>query len=234
MSIHIGAKQGQIASTVLLPGDPLRAKHIAETMLEEVVCFNGVRGMLGYTGRYGAKRVSVMGSGMGIPSQSIYVHELVTQYNAKTLIRVGTCGALQPHLGIGDIVLAMAASTDSQVNKLRFGGRDYAPAASFSLLLKAYQAAMERGVQVHVGGIYSTDTFYADDPDSWRIWADYGALVVEMETAGLYTLAAKFQVDALALLTVSDSLPMGMTATAEQREMGFPQMAEIALAIAPP
>lgn len=234
MSIHIGAKQGQIASTVLLPGDPLRAKHIAETMLEEVVCFNGVRGMLGYTGRYGAKRVSVMGSGMGIPSQSIYVHELVTQYNAKTLIRVGTCGALQPHLGIGDIVLAMAASTDSQVNKLRFGGRDYAPAASFSLLLKAYQAAMERGVQVHVGGIYSTDTFYADDPDSWRIWADYGALVVEMETAGLYTLAAKFQVDALALLTVSDSLPMGMTATTEQREMGFPQMAEIALAIAPP
>jgi purine-nucleoside phosphorylase len=234
VSIHIGAKQGQIASTVLLPGDPLRAKHIAETMLEEVVCFNGVRGMLGYTGRYGAKRVSVMGSGMGIPSQSIYVHELVTQYNAKTLIRVGTCGALQPHLGIGDIVLAMAASTDSQVNKLRFGGRDYAPAASFSLLLKAYQAAMERGVQVHVGGIYSTDTFYADDPDSWRIWADYGALVVEMETAGLYTLAAKFQVDALALLTVSDSLPMGMTATTEQREMGFPQMAEIALAIAPP
>jgi len=233
MSIHIGAKQGEIASTVLLPGDPLRAKHFAETMLEDVICFNEVRGMLGYTGRYGEKHISVMGSGMGMPSLAIYVNELLMEYQVKTLIRVGTCGAFQPDLQIGDIVLAMTASTDSQMNKIRFKGMDYAPAASFELLLKAYQAAKERGIDVHVGGMLSGDTFYGDDPDWWKIWAKYGALVVEMESNALYTLAAKFKADALSILTVSDSLVTGEEASAEQREKGFTQMAEIALEIAP-
>jgi purine-nucleoside phosphorylase len=233
VSIHIGAKQGQIAPTILLPGDPLRAKHIAENMLEDVILFNEVRGMLGYTGHYGGKRVSVMGTGMGMPSLSIYVNELISEYRVKTLIRVGTCGAFQPDLKIGDIVLAMTASTDSQMNKIRFKGMDYAPAASFELLLKAYQVAKERGIDVRVGGMLSGDTFYDDDPDWWKLWAEYGALVVEMETNALYTLAAKFEADALSILTVSDSLLTGEEATAQQREQGFTQMAEIALEIAP-
>lgn len=233
MSIHIGAKQGQIAPTVLLPGDPLRARYIAETMLEDAVCYNEVRGMLGYTGRYEGKSVSVMGSGMGIPSLSIYVSELVTEYHVKTLIRVGTCGALQPGLKLGDIVLPMSSSTDSHINKLRFEGMDYAPTASFQLLLKAYETAKELGARVHVGGILSSDTFYADDPEWWKKWAAYGALVVEMETSGLYTLAAKFKVDAVSLLTVSDVLATGERATSKERERDFTQMAKIALEIAP-
>jgi purine-nucleoside phosphorylase len=233
MSIHIGAKQGEIAPTVLLPGDPLRAKHFAESMLEDVICFNEVRGMLGYTGRYGDKRISVMGSGMGMPSLAIYVNELLMEYRVKTLIRVGTCGAFQPDLQIGDIVLAMTASTDSQMNKIRFKGLDYAPAASFELLLKAYQVAIERGIGVRVGGMFAADSFYHDDPDWWKIWAEYGALVVEMESNALYTLAAKFKADALSILTVSDNLVTGEEATAQQREKGFTQMAEIALEIAP-
>ncbi len=233
MSTHIGARQGQIAPTVLLPGDPLRARHIADTMLKDVSCFNEVRGMLGYTGFYGDKRVSIMGSGMGIPSLSIYVNELVTEYYAKTLIRIGTCGAIQPYLSVGDIILAMASSTDSHINKLRFAGMDYAPTASFHLLLKAYEAAQARGAAVYVGGILSSDTFYEDDPEWWKKWATYGVLACEMETAGLYTLAAKFGVDALSILTVSDSLVTGESATSEQRERDFPLMAEIALKISP-
>jgi purine-nucleoside phosphorylase len=233
MSVHIGAEPGQIAETVLMPGDPLRAKHIAETMLADPVCFNEVRGMYGYTGQHNGKRVSVMGSGMGLPTLSIYVHELVTEYGVKTLIRVGTCGAFQPYLKVGDVVLAMTASTDSHMNKLRFKGMDYAPPASFDLLLKAYQTAQERGIEVYVGGIFSGDTFYNDDPDWWKQWAAFGVLACEMETNGLYTLAAKFGIQALSVLTVSDSLVTGEEATAQQRERHFPQMAEIALAIAP-
>jgi purine-nucleoside phosphorylase len=232
MSIHIGAKQGQIASTVLLPGDPLRAKHIAESMLQDVICFNEVRGMWGYTGRYRDKRVSTMGTGMGIPTLSIYVNELVREYNVDTLIRVGTCGAFQPDLKVGDVVLAMTASTNSHINRLRFDGMDYAPAASFELLLKAYQVAKARGIDVQIGSIFSGDSFYTDNPDWWKIWADYGALVCEMESNGLYTLAAKFKVSALSILTVSDSLVTGEEASAEQRERGFNSMAEIALEIA--
>ncbi|MEN8006252.1 MAG: purine-nucleoside phosphorylase [Candidatus Krumholzibacteriota bacterium] len=233
MSIHIGADQGQIAPTILLPGDPLRARFIAENMLEDVVCFNEVRGMLGYTGRFGQKPVSVMGSGMGMPTLSIYINELVTGYNVKTMIRVGTCGAMQPHLEIGDLILPMTSSTNAHFNKLRFSGMDYAPAADFDLLLKAHEAAIQRGVRVHVGGIFSSDTFYDDDPDWWRQWADFGALACEMETTALYTLAAKFKVAALSVLTVSDSLVTGEEASAQKRERGFPLMAEIALAISP-
>jgi purine-nucleoside phosphorylase len=233
MSIHIGAQKGQIAPSILLPGDPMRAKFIAETFLKDAVCFNEVRGMLGYTGIYGKKKVSVMGSGMGIPSLSIYVNELISEYGVKTLIRVGTCGALQPDLKIGDIVLAMTASTDSKTNRIRFSGLDYAPAARFELLLKAYQFAQSRGISVQVGGMFSGDTFYGDDPGWWKKFAEYGCLVVEMETSGLYTLAAKFKVDALSILTVSDNLVSGEEATSEQREKSFPQMAEIALEIIP-
>jgi purine-nucleoside phosphorylase len=233
VSIHIGAKKGEIAPTVLMPGDPLRAKHFAQTLLDDPVCFNEVRGMLGYTGSYKGKRVSFMGSGMGIPTLAIYVHELINEYDVSTIIRVGTCGALQPGLKIGDLVLAMSSSTNSHINRLRFDGMDYAPTASFGLLLKAYQTAQEKGLEVTVGGMFASDTFYNDDPDWWKKWADYGVLVVEMETAGLYTLAAKFNAQALSILTVSDSLVTGDFATAKEREQSYTQMAEIALEIAP-
>jgi len=233
VSVHIGAEPGQIAPTILLPGDPLRAKFIAETLLEDAVCFNEVRGMLGYTGQYEGRAVSVMGTGMGMPTLSIYVHELITQFGVKTLIRVGTCGAFQPELQIGDLVLPLTSSTNSHFNKLRFGGMDYAPAASFDLLRRAYEEAVERSIPVHVGGILSSDTFYEDDTDSWRKWAEFGTLAVEMETSALYTLAAKFQVAALSVLTVSDNLASGQESTAEMRERGFPRMAEVALSIVP-
>jgi len=233
MSVHIGASPGDIAPSVLLPGDPLRARYIAETLLEGSVCFNEVRGMLGYTGTFKGKRVSVMGTGMGIPSHSIYVHELIHDYQVRTLIRVGTCGAFQPGLNLGDLLLAMTASTDSQVNKLVFQGRDYAPTASFSLLLKAWHQAQAAGMPVRVGGVLSSDVFYNADPNWWKIWADYGILAAEMESAGLYTLAAKSGVDALAILTVSDNILTGEKASAEQRERGFNAMAKLALEIAP-
>ena len=233
MSIHIGAKSSDIAPSILLSGDPLRAKFIAETLLEDATCFNEVRGMLGLTGTYQGKRVSVMGTGMGIPSHSIYVNELISEYGVKTLVRVGTCGGLQSNLEIGDVVLAMSASTDSHINRLRFEGMDFAPTASFDLLLKAHEAAKVGGFNVRVGNILTSDTFYHDDPDSWRIWAAFGVLVVEMETTGLYTLAAKYGVDALSILTVSDSLISGSKATSEQREKAFTQMVELALGIVP-
>lgn len=229
MSIHIGAKLGDIAPSVLLPGDPLRARFIAETFLQDATCFNEVRGMLGFTGSYNGKQVSVMGTGMGVPSHMIYVNELIAEYDVKTLIRVGTCGALQPDLELGDVVLAMSSSTDSQVNRLRFSGMDYAPTASFELLLKAYQTATTLGATVRVGNILTSDTFYHDDPESWKLWAAFGVLVVEMETTGLYTLAAKYGVDALSILTVSDSLVTGAQTTSQEREKTFTQMMDIAL-----
>jgi len=233
VSIHIGASKGDVAPSILLPGDPLRAKFIAETLLEDAVCFNEVRGMLGFTGTYQGKRVSVMGTGMGIPSHSIYVHELIAEYGVKTLIRVGTCGALQPDLEIGDVVLAMAASTDSHINRLRFDGMDFAPTAGFELLLRAYEAAKVGAATVWVGNVLSSDTFYHDDPESWKRWAAFGVLAVEMETAGLYTLAAKFGVEALSILTVTDNLTTHERVSSEQRERGFTRMAEIALEVAP-
>jgi purine-nucleoside phosphorylase len=233
VSLHIGAKPGEIAPSILLPGDPMRAKFIADTFLDDAICFNRVRGMLGFTGTYQGKRVSVMGTGMGIPSHSIYVHELLAEYHVENLYRVGTCGALRPELDIGDVVLAMSASTDSNVNRMRFGATSYAPTASFPLLLKAYQEALRRGATVRVGPILSSDTFYMDDPEWWRVWSEYGVLAVEMEAAGLYTLAARFGAQALALMTVTDNLVTGERASTDQRERGFPLMAEIALEIAP-
>ncbi|OEG00151.1 purine-nucleoside phosphorylase [Vulcanibacillus modesticaldus] len=232
MSVHIGAKEGQIAETILLPGDPLRAKWIAETFLEDVTLYNEVRGMYGFTGTYKGKRVSVQGTGMGIPSISIYAHELINSYKVKNLIRVGTCGSLQPDVKIRDVILAMSASTDSNINKIRFNGRDYAPTASFELLKKAYDKAQEKNINVKVGNVFTSDTFYNDKPDSWKIWAEFGALAVEMETAGLYTLASKFGVNALTLLTVSDSLVTGEETSAQERQETFSQMIEIALELA--
>lgn len=229
MSIHINAKEGEIAQTVLMPGDPLRAKHIAENLLTDAKCFNEVRGMLGYTGYWNGKRVSVMGSGMGVPSISIYVSELAMFYGVKSVIRIGTCGAMQREMKIGDIVLAMSASTDSHVNRLRFGGADFAPTASFPLLLKAYQIAVQRGINVTVGSVLSSDTFYGDDPNWWKLWADFGILAADMEAAGLYTLAAKHKFNALAIMTVSDNVVSGELATSEERQSKFMRMVEIAL-----
>jgi purine-nucleoside phosphorylase len=232
MSIHIGAQAGQIAETVLLPGDPLRAQFVAERYLKEAHCYTQVRGMLGYTGTYNGKRVSVQGTGMGIPSISIYVHELIAQYGARRLIRIGTCGALQEDLKLGQVILALAASTDSAVNRIRFGGRDFAPSASFDLLLGAHRAASEQGVSVRVGPVLTEDTFYSDDPEFFRIWARYGVLAVEMETAALYTLAAGNRAQALSILTVSDNLITGRKASSEQRQQGYTDMMEIALQVA--
>lgn len=232
MSIHIEAKSGDIAKTVLLPGDPLRAKYIAEHILENATCYNEVRGMYGFTGIYKGKAVSVQGTGMGIPSISIYVNELIAEYQASNLIRIGTCGGIQPDIQLGDVILAMTASTDSQVNKLRFHGMDYAPTASFPLLKNAYDVALEKGIDVKVGHVFTSDTFYQDDPDYWKLWANYDVLAVEMETAALYTLAAKFHVDALSILTVSDDLVTDQKATSEERQKTFTQMVEIALEVA--
>jgi len=229
MSIHIGAEVGDIASTVLLPGDPMRAKHIAENYLEEVYCYNRVRGMYGFTGRYQGELISVQGTGMGMPSISIYLHELINQYQVQNLIRIGSCGSLQPDIKVRDMILAMSASTDSSINKIRFNGKDYAPTACYQLLKRAESIAKQYHWPVKIGNVLTTDTFYHDDPNHWQIWAAYGALVVEMETAALYTLAAKFKVKALSILTVSDSLISGEETTSEEREMTFNQMVELAL-----
>ena len=232
MSIHIGAKEGDIASTVLLPGDPLRAKYIAENFLTDAICYNEVRGMYGYTGTYKGKRISVQGTGMGIPSISIYVNELITNYKAKNLIRIGSCGSMQADIKIRDVILAMSASTDSHINKIRFNGMDYSSTANFDLLKKAYDIAIEKGISIKVGSVLTSDTFYNDDPNSWKHWANYGILAVEMETAVLYTLAAKFKVNALSILTVSDSLVTREETTSEERQKTFNQMVEVALELA--
>jgi purine-nucleoside phosphorylase len=232
MSIHIGAKENQIASTVLLPGDPLRAKYIADNFLENVICYNEVRGMYGFTGTYKGKKVSVQGTGMGVPSISIYVNELITSYNVKKLVRIGTCGSMQEDIKIRDIILAMSASTDSSINKIRFSGKDYAPSASFNLLKKVYDAAESKSIGVKVGNVLTADTFYNDDSEAWKTWAKFGVLAVEMETAALYTIAAKYGVDALTILTVSDSLVTGEATSSQEREKTFTQMVELALELA--
>jgi purine-nucleoside phosphorylase len=229
MSIHIGAKEGDIASTVLLPGDPLRAKYIAENFLTKAICYNEVRGMYGYTGIYKGKKVSIQGTGIGIPSISIYINELISSYKVRNLIRIGSCGSMQPDIKVRDVILAMSASTDSNINKIRFNGVDYAPTANFHLLKKAYDVALKKEIKVKVGSVLTEDTFYGDNPNSWKIWAQYGILAVEMETAALYTLAAKFKVNALSILTVSDSLVTKEETTSEERQKTFNQMVEIAL-----
>jgi len=231
MSIHIGARKGQIAETVLLPGDPLRAKFVAENFLDNAECYTEVRGMYGYTGTYNGKRVSVQGTGMGIPSHLIYVNELINDYGARRLIRIGSCGAMQKELKLQDILIAMTASTDSAINSQRFGGADYAPCASFPLFQAACNAAERLGIAYTAGGILSSDVFYGDDPESWKQWAAFGALAVEMETSGLYTQCAKLGAQALSLLTVSDSLVSGQALSSEERQTTFRDMMRLALEI---
>lgn len=229
MSIHIGAKKGDVAETVLLPGDPLRAKFIAEKYLENVTCYNTVRNMLGFTGEYKGQRVSVQGSGMGIPSASIYFTELIKDFGAKQLIRLGTAGSYQADVHVRDVVFALSASTNSSLNRARFNGADYAPTVSFGLLMKAMDAAKQKGVPFKAGNILSSDIFYDDDPQFYKKWAAFGVLAVEMETAALYTIAAQYGVQALSILTISDSLVTGESTTAEERQTSFTQMEEIAL-----
>ena len=229
MSIHIGAEPTAIAETILLPGDPLRAKYVAETFLEDTECYNTVRGMLGFTGTYRGKRVSVQGTGMGMPSHAIYVHELINSYGVKHLMRIGSCGSLQPSLKLRDLVLAQSASTDSSMNRIRFDGMDFAPTASFRMLKIASDIADREQIPARVGNILSSDTFYGEDPDSWKLWARYGVLAVEMETSALYTLASRFGVDALTVLTVSDELETGNATSSEEREKTFSEMMRLAL-----
>lgn len=229
MSIHIGAQQGQIAETILLPGDPLRAKYIAETFLEGAECYNNVRGMLGFTGTYKGKRVSVQGTGMGVPSISIYVNELMESYGVQNLIRVGTCGAIQEDIKVRDVIIGMAASSDSQTNRLLLNQVDFAPTANFDLLHKAYQAATERNLSVKVGNIFTSDSFYRENLDLYKKLASYQVLAVEMESSALYTLAAKYKRNALSILTVSDHILTGEETSAEERQTTFNEMIEVAL-----
>ena len=226
---HIGANKGDIAETILLPGDPLRAKYIAETFLENVVQYNNVRGMLGFTGTYKGKKVSVQGTGMGVPSIGIYAHELIAEFGVKNLIRIGTAGSYQENIKIRDVVLAMSASTDSAINKLRFNGADYAPTANAEMLFKAHEIAKQKGLNVKTGNVFTSDTFYGDDPNAWKKWAKFGVLCVEMETAQLYTTAAKLGANALTLLTISDSFITHEVTSAEERQTTFNEMIEVAL-----
>ena len=231
MSVHIGAEPGSIAPSVLLPGDPLRAQYVAETYLSDVQIYNEVRGMLGFTGYWNGCRISVQGSGMGMPTLAIYVNELIRSYDVRRIIRIGSCGSYQPGVAVRDLIAAMTASTDSAMNRQRFGGMDFAPAASWPLFRSAMDIADERGQTMHAGGILSSDTFYNDDAEAWKRWAEFGVLAVEMETNQLYTLAARYGVDALTLLTVSDSLVTGEELSSEERQTSFHEMMEIALEV---
>lgn len=232
MSVHLEARPGEVAPVVLLPGDPLRAQFIAERFLTSPVRYNQVRAAYGFTGTFRDKRLSVQATGMGMPSHSIYVHELLRDYGAKVLIRVGTCGALQRDLGLREVVLATGASTDSAMNKVTFGGRDYAPTGDFDLLRRAHDDALRLGLKVRAGPVITSDTFYADDPSWWSVWARHGVLAAEMETAALYTLAARHGARALSILTVSDHIVTGEQTSAEERQTSFAKMVELALEVA--
>ncbi len=228
MSIHIDAKPGEIAEAILLPGDPLRAKYIAENFLTDAKCYNEVRNMFGYTGSYKGKRVSVQGTGMGVPSISIYISELMQSYDVKTLIRVGTCGAIQKDVKVRDVILAMTSSTDSKMNQILFDGIDFAPCADFSLLKSAYEHGITKGLELKVGNIFTEDMFY-NDKANHELWAQYGVLALEMETTALYTLAAKYRRKALSILTVSDHIITGEVTSSEERQSTFNDMIEVAL-----
>ncbi len=231
MSSHLNAKKGEIADAVLLPGDPLRAKWIAETFLKDAYCYSEVRGMLGFTGTYEGKRVSVQGSGMGIPSALIYIHELIEDYGVKEIVRVGTAGSYQQQLKIRDLVLAMAASTSSSINNIPFNQQSFAPTADYGLFRKAVAYAEDRGMPFKAGNVLSEDKFYNEDPDRYKLWASYGVLCAEMESAGLYTTAAKHGVKALSILTISDSKVTGEHCTHDEREHDFELMVQMALSI---
>jgi len=228
VSTHLSAEPGTIAERILLPGDPLRAQWVAEAFLDDVFCYNSVRNMLGYTGTFEGVPVSVQGTGMGIPSISIYAHELFAEYGVRTAIRIGTAGALRPEVKVRDVVLAQAASTDSGTNRRRFPGVDFAAVADFGLLSRAHAVATERELPVHVGGVLSADLFYGDLEATLQL-GSFGVLAVEMETSALYTLAAQFGARALAVLTVSDHLVTKEETSADERQRTFAAMVEVAL-----
>lgn len=234
MSTHIAADAGEIAPIVLMPGDPLRARWIADNFLTSAKCYTEVRGMYGFTGTYDGQRVSVQGSGMGQPSMAIYANELLREYDVTSIIRVGSCGALVEVLALRDIVIASGACTDSSMNQVRFEGMDYAPVADFGLLRAAYDVAQTIPSEhaVHVGLIFSSDQFYSPRPDLVSRMAEYGVLAVEMEASALYTLAAQHGARALAICTVSDHLMTKEETTAQEREQSFGTMIEIALGAA--
>lgn len=226
---HINAPAGAFAETVLMPGDPLRAKHIAETFLTDAVCVNTVRNMFGYTGTYNGKPVSVLGSGMGIPSMSLYATELVKFYGVKNIIRIGSCGGLPLSVNVRDVVIGMGASTDSNVNRNRLAGMDFAAMASFNLLEKAVAAARAKNIDVKVGNVFTSDLFYNPSETLFDTLEKYGVLAVEMEAAGLYGVAAEYGINALAIFTVSDHIRTGEALSAELRQTSFNEMVEVAL-----
>ncbi|MBD0866547.1 MAG: purine-nucleoside phosphorylase [Rhodobacteraceae bacterium] len=229
MTVHIGAQPGDIADIVLLPGDPYRAKWAAGTFLTDVRLVNKVRGMLGFTGLWNGKRVTIQGSGMGMPSLSIYVNELIRDYDAKTLIRIGSCGGMQENVGIRDVIIAMTASSVNTPSRTVFRELNFAPCADWQLLQNAVVVAGQKSTKFHVGGIYSSDVFYDERPDLNAEMTRHGILGVEMEAAELYTLAARYGRRALAILTVSDHLGTGAALSSEAREHSFSDMMEIAL-----
>lgn len=226
---HIEAQAGEFAETVLMPGDPLRAKFIAENFLDDAKCITQVRNMFGYTGTYKGKRVSVMGSGMGVPSISIYATELYKDYGVEKIIRIGSCGAVRDDIKIRDIIIGMAASTDSNVNRQRFHNVDFAACADFSLLKSVVDTAEKLGTEVHVGNIFTADLFYTPQPEMFATMEKYGILAVEMEAAGLYGVAAEYGKKALTVLTVSDHIKTGEQTTAAERETTFKDMMELTL-----
>ena len=228
MSLHIEAKPGEIADRILLPGDPLRAKYIAENFFEDAKQYTGIRNILGFTGTYKGKRVSVQGTGMGIPSISIYAHELIHDYNVKKLVRVGTCGAMHKSVKLRDVVIAQATSTDSSIIRNIFGNINYAPIADYELLTAAVESAKNNSIPVKVANVISVDRFYDDDIDNSKL-TRYGIIAVEMEAAALYTLAAEAGVQALALFTASDHLVTGERCTTEERQTSFTDMMKVAL-----
>lgn len=232
MSVHIGAEKGEIAETVLLPGDPLRARYVAERFLEGARCYNEVRGMLGYTGSFEGRSVSVQGTGMGQPSLAIYVTELIREYGVKNVIRIGSCGSYRSEISVRDIVIAMSASTDSGMNRRRFGDIDFAPCADFELFDRCVANARAAGLTFHAGNVFSADYFYDPQPDGWKRLSEYGVLAVEMESAQLYTIAAGHGARALSILTVSDNLVTGEALSSEDRERSFSEMVKLALSLA--
>lgn len=226
---HMNAAPGDFAETVLMPGDPLRAQYIADTYLDDVRRVTDVRNMWGFTGKYKDQPVSIMAHGMGIPSVSIYCTELITEYKVKRLIRVGSCGTTHPKVRLRDVLIAMGASTDSGVNRMRFGGYDLAALASFRLVQNAVSAAMANNVRFHVGNIFSADLFYTPDTAMFDTIAKYDVLGVEMEAAGIYPIAAEHGVEALAICTVSDDIRSGEALSAEERQTTFDEMITVAL-----
>ena len=226
---HISAERGDFAETVLMPGDPLRARVIAENYLDNAREVTSTRNMLGYTGTYRGAPVSVMGSGMGIPSMSIYAFELYTQYDVEKIVRVGTCGGISDSVAVRDIIVAMGASTDSSVNRTRFGGHDFAAIADFGLLEATVGAARAAGIEARVGNVFSSELFYNPTPDFFAMMQSHGILAVEMEAAGLYGVAAETGKRAVSILTVSDHVMTGASTSADERQNSFQDMMKVAL-----